>query len=78
MKSTLLLLLGSALIYTAGFIAGIQGREKKHIYAPNPLLREYQLELDVDSAYLYNGDVLVGVVPHGKDGIDSLIMMDNQ
>lgn len=41
--------------------------------------REYQIRLEPERAYLYDGNRLVGSVPYNdKDGgLDSLILMDN-
>lgn len=43
----------------------------------NHNLREYQIRLEIDSAYIYDGTRLVGSCKHGQDGIDSLILLDN-
>lgn len=40
-------------------------------------LQEYQIRLEMDSAYIYDGDRLVGSCKHGKDGIDSVLFIDN-
>ena len=39
--------------------------------------QEYQIRLEMDSAYIYDGTRLVGSCEHGKDGIDSVIVLDN-
>lgn len=39
--------------------------------------QEYQIRLEVDSAYIYNNGNLIGICPHGIDGIDSVILNDN-
>lgn len=36
--------------------------------------QEYQIRLELDSAYIYDGSRLVGVTPHGNDGIDSVLL----
>lgn len=41
-------------------------------------LKDYQISLSIDSAYLYDNGKLIGATLHGKDGIDSLIAIDNQ
>jgi hypothetical protein len=45
---------------------------------PSKYLREYQLEVTVDSVYLFEKKRLVAIYPHGKTGTDSAIAMDNQ
>lgn len=40
--------------------------------------QEYQIRLELDSAYIYDGSRLVGVTPHGNDGIDSVLLLDNR
>lgn len=42
------------------------------------LLKDYQITLTLDSAYLFDNGALIGVTAHGNDGIDSLIAKDNQ
>lgn len=36
----------------------------------------YQIKLERDSTYLFDGKRLVGSCQHGKDGIDSLLVLD--
>lgn len=42
-------------------------------------IREYQIRLEPDAAYLYDGSRLVGVVPYydNPKGLDSIIIADN-
>jgi hypothetical protein len=46
-------------------------------HTEQPKLQEYQIRLEMDSAYIYDGSRLVGSCEHGKDGIDSVIVLDN-
>ena len=57
-----------------GFGIGSAYAESKQINA-----REYQIRLEPDAAYLYDGNRLVGVVPYNDNatGLDSLILADN-
>lgn len=71
MKTLLIVIM----IFTSGFIGGIYVRD--HQYKP---AREYQIRLEIDSAYLYDGNRLVGSCGYEDgdgSGIDSLIFKDN-
>jgi hypothetical protein len=46
-------------------------------HTDQPKLQEYQIRLEMDSTYIYDGSRLVGSCEHGKDGIDSVIVLDN-
>jgi hypothetical protein len=48
------------------------------ILACTERLKDYQIYLSIDSVYLYDNGKLIGTTAHGNDGIDSLIMLDNQ
>lgn len=48
------------------------------ILASNDRLKDYQVALSLDTAYLYDNGKLIGTTLHGHDGIDSLIMLDNE
>lgn len=39
--------------------------------------RDYQIEVARDSARIYDKNVLLSVIHWGKDGIDSVILADN-
>ena len=41
-------------------------------------LHEYQIDIDLTTATVYENGRLVGSCPHGVDGIDSLILKDNK
>jgi hypothetical protein len=41
-------------------------------------MKEYQIRLELDSAYIYDNGKLVGCTPYGVDGIDSVILKDNE
>lgn len=45
---------------------------------PPSLLRDYQIEVDNDSIYLWDGTREVGSVPQGSNKFDSIILKDNQ
>lgn len=55
-------------ILGVGFIIGHETKDTQ----------EYQIRLEMDSAYIYDGSRLVGVTPHGNDGIDSILLNDNR
>jgi hypothetical protein len=62
-------------VFFLGSIAGLYVRD--HQYKP---AREYQIRLEMDSAYLYDGNRLVGSCSYEEgdgSGIDSLILKDN-
>lgn len=40
-------------------------------------MQEYQIRLELDSAYIYDGNRLVGSCKYGSDGIDSVLFKDN-
>lgn len=40
-------------------------------------MQEYQIRIELDSAYIYNNGKLIGSCKHGYDGIDSVILKDN-
>lgn len=41
--------------------------------------REYQIELGMDSTYIYDGDRLVGVLPYDStQSFDKIMMKDNE
>ncbi len=48
-----------------------------HDKTSTPREHEYQIRVEMDSMYLYNWERVVGSCPIGKDGLDSLILMDN-
>lgn len=39
---------------------------------------EYQIRLEPDAAYIYSEGELIGSCPYGSDGIDSVILRDNE
>ncbi len=42
------------------------------------LLREYQIELSMDSIIIYDGNRVVGSVAYGNSPIDSVFLRDNE
>lgn len=46
-------------------------------YQSNEQLKEYQIRIEPDSAYIYDNGRLVGSCKQGLDGIDSVILKDN-
>ena len=41
-------------------------------------VHEYQIDVDITTATVYEHNRLGGSCPHGRDGIDSLILKDNK
>ncbi len=39
--------------------------------------KDYQIYVARDSARIYDNDKLLAVIPWGKDGIDSVVLADN-
>ena len=63
-----------------GLIIGLLlGFGIRHFSPHYPQPREYQIRLEPEAAYLYDGNRLVGVVPYNDNatGLDSLILADN-
>ncbi len=40
-------------------------------------MKEYQIKIEFDSAYIYDNGKLIDSCKHGNDGIDSVIVKDN-
>jgi hypothetical protein len=58
------------------FISKTQKEEKANV---KKLMRDYQIELHIDTVWIYDGDRLVGrYVSNRNTSLDSLIMKDNQ
>lgn len=57
-----------AVIVTVILMAAISTRIKPY---------DYQVYIDLDSAYIFDNNVLIGTTAHGKGGIDSVILKDN-
>lgn len=64
-------------IITGFMIGTIVGTIIEHYNQSCPRLKEYQLRLELDSTYIYEHGRFVGSCPHGKDGIDSVLLNDN-
>ena len=47
------------------------------IFSPKPEMQEYQIRIEIDSAYIYDNGKLIDSCKHGNDGIDSVILKDN-
>lgn len=45
--------------------------------SPHWDMKEYQIRLELNEAYIYSEGELIGTCPHGSDGIDSVLLMDN-
>lgn len=45
---------------------------------PPSLLRDYQIEVDNDSIYVWDGTREVGSVPRDTSKLDSILLRDNQ
>lgn len=56
-------------------LPGCYSLDKK---APSAPLRDYQLITTNDSLYLYDGNRLVGTTEWGNNGIEQMILLDNQ
>jgi len=63
-------LLSIILLFTIGYVAGCNEGDTGN-------LQEYQIRVEMDSAYIYDNGRLVGKCAHGSDGIDSVILKDN-
>jgi len=63
-------LLLTILLFAIGYIAGCNEQDTGN-------LQEYQIRIEMDSAYIYDNGRLVGSCAHGSDGIDSVILKDN-
>lgn len=59
------------------FLICICIKKDREIKELNSQLHEYQLEIEIDSFYVYDRDRLVGVYPWGYS-LDSIIQKDNQ
>lgn len=69
---TLMMIFGFCLGVLAMATISLLVIEPKHVNH-----QEYQIRLELDSAYIYDGNRLVGSCKHGQDGIDSVLLMDN-
>lgn len=63
--------------YNSGKHPNVIPLQYKFNLPSQPPLRDYQIHQGMDSAYLYDGETLIGVTAYGEDGIDSLILLDN-
>lgn len=66
------MVVSTVLTFQLGYIKG-------RIDTTKSILHQYQIQLDMDSTYLYEGNRFVGAVPYNDNdgGIDSLILQDN-
>lgn len=46
--------------------------------SPKYEMQEYQIRLEPNEAYIYDQGKLIGFCPYGSDGIDSVILRDNE
>lgn len=70
------LLLSLLLVATGSFLASCHATKYQSAKGAAKL-KDYQILLTIDTAYIYQGKKLVGACAHGKDGIDSVITKDN-
>ncbi len=70
-----------------GIMLGAKGQQAIHSrncpVAPVTLTnilasKDYQIQCSIDSVYVFDNNRLIGATLWGKDGIDSLILKDNE
>ncbi len=72
-------------LLTAAFIILLASCSKEKAVTPVQAIevvpaRDYQIEMSIDSIYIYDGKRLVGAIPFewGENKFEDLIMSDNQ
>lgn len=66
------------ILLLAGIMVGMLIGSMCISYSPSCQMQEYQIRIESDSAFIYDKGRLVGSCKHGIDGIDSVILKDNQ